>query len=264
MEAVNALSEQAVEVHDSSDQLTKTADLLSNSSSQAAASIEETTASMEEISSMIKINTENGGAAALLAEESFSKATTGKAQSNELSVVMQEIVRDSKRIEEILFVIDDISFQTNLLALNAAVEAARAGEQGKGFAVVAEAVRTLAQRSSASAKEIGDLIKSSIERISKGSAYVVETEKSLTEIVSSVEKVMKINKEVSSAGQEQSRGIQQIASAISEIDRSTQSNAAASEQVSASSTTLLTSADRFTSIVTGLRDLVEGQSDRVA
>ena len=123
---------------------------------------------------------------------------------------------------------------------------------------MAEAVVDCA-RSSSSAKEIGDLIKSSIERISKGSTYVVQTEKSLSEIVSSVEKVMKINKEVATAGQEQSRGIQQIASAITEIDRSTQSNAAASEQVSASSSTLLTSADRFTEVVSDLRDLVEGK-----
>lgn len=146
---------------------------------------------------------------------------------------MRLISQDSKKIEEIIHVIDDIAFQTNLLALNAAVEAARAGEQGKGFAVVAEAVRALAQRSASAAKEINGLIKESVERTEQGSSIADNSGQVLTRIVSSVNKVVTLNKEIAQASNEQSQGISQISKAMNQLDQASQSNAASSEEIAA-------------------------------
>ncbi len=148
---------------------------------------------------------------------------------------MTQISQSSKKIEEIIHVIDDIAFQTNLLALNAAVEAARAGEQGKGFAVVAEAVRALAQRSAASASDISTLIKESVTQIEDGSHTADQSGAVLTNIVSSIKKVADLNNEIAAASAEQTTGIQQISKAMNQLDQASQSNAASAEEIAATS-----------------------------
>lgn len=208
---------------------------LSQSATKAAASIENTSASTEEIHSMIQSNAENAGHAKELSVIAQDKAQKGKNEVINLIASVDTISMSSRKIEEIITVIDDIAFQTNLLALNAAVEAARAGEQGKGFAVVADAVRGLAQRSANSAKEINDLIKSSVDQIEQVSDVASHSGKALEEIVSFVEKVTQLNTEISSGSHEQSRGIELINRSINDLDQVTQSNAAAAEQCASAS-----------------------------
>ena len=174
---------------------------------------------------------------------------------------MTDISKSSKKIEEIINVIDDIAFQTNLLALNAAVEAARAGEQGKGFAVVAEAVRNLAQRSSAAAKDITVLIKESVEKIGHGSKIADQSGTVLKNIVGSVKKVSDLNNEIASASAEQSNGISQISKAMNELDNATQQNAASSEETAASSEEMSAQAIELQVLVEELSQVIDGSSN---
>ncbi len=204
---------------------------LSESASSSAASLEETVASLEEMSSMVKMNSENAKQAATLSATTSEAAVKGEREMVALLNSMKEISDSSKKIEEIINVIDDIAFQTNLLALNASVEAARAGEQGKGFAVVAEAVRTLAHRSAVAAKDITDLIKESVEKIERGTVNADRSGEVLKIIVQSVKKVSDLNLEISTASEEQSAGIQQISKAMNQLDASVQTNAASSEEI---------------------------------
>lgn len=219
-------------------EIQKSSQSLSSAATQAAASIEETSASTEEVSSMIKLNASNSSQAKNLAMECQAQAQEGQSQVTQLIKSMDEIASSSKKIEEITNVIDDISFQTNLLALNAAVEAARAGEQGKGFAVVAEAVRTLAQKSSVSAKEISTLIKESVDKIQKSYDIAKESGQSLHRIVVAVEKVNVLNSEIANASQEQSSGMEAINRSVLELDKVTQLNAASAEEVANTSDSL--------------------------
>ncbi len=232
---------------------------LSTASSQAAASLEETTASTEEMSSMIHLNSQNAEQAKDLSVECERRARQGQGEVQHLIRAMSEISASSKKIEEIISVIDDIAFQTNLLALNAAVEAARAGEQGKGFAVVAEAVRALAQRSATSAKEISDLIRESVEKIREGATVAEKSGASLSEIVVSVEKVSSLNSEVSSASKEQSQGVESINRAINELDKVTQQNAASSEEAAAASEKLNQQSEDLHVLVEELFATIEGK-----
>ncbi|HEY1079318.1 MAG TPA: methyl-accepting chemotaxis protein, partial [Bdellovibrio sp.] len=172
---------------------------------------------------------------------------------------MKEISQDSKKISEIISVIDDIAFQTNLLALNAAVEAARAGEQGKGFAVVAEAVRTLAQRSALAAKDISNLIKSSVGRMESGGAQVEKSGAVLTEILNSINKVTHLNQEISTASSEQAHGISQISQAMNQMDQVTQVNAASSEEAAASAEELSAQAQSMTLVIHELVRVIRGE-----
>lgn len=229
--SLNGISQNMV---GSVSELSSSGQSLSNASTEAAASLEETVASLEEVTSMVSRNAGHAKEASSLADESSSIAKEGEREINSLIQSMHRISEDSKKIEEIIHVIDDIAFQTNLLALNAAVEAARAGEQGKGFAVVAEAVRALAQRSASAAQEINTLIKESVERTIEGRHVADKSGQVLGKIVNSVQKVASLNHEISRASDEQTLGIQQISQAMNQLDQATQSNAASSEQIAAS------------------------------
>lgn len=230
------LTEAGGQVATAVEQLNGAGNNLSQSSVEAAASLEETVASLEELSSMVKLNAEHAKEAATLSISSRDSAEKGEKQIQNLIQSMTQISQSSKKIEEIISVIDDIAFQTNLLALNAAVEAARAGEQGKGFAVVAEAVRALAQRSAAAAKDITTLIQDSVSQIDGGSKIADQSGAVLTNIVTSVKKVSDLNNEISQASSEQSNGIQQISNAMNQLDQASQANAASAEEIAATST----------------------------
>ncbi len=253
------LNKVGEELFNTSQEIQSSAQSLSNAATEAAASIEETSASTEEVSSMIKLNANNSAQAKGLAQECQKQAQEGQQQVKELIKSMDEISSSSKKIEEITNVIDDISFQTNLLALNAAVEAARAGEQGKGFAVVAEAVRTLAQRSSVSAKEISTLIKESVDKIQKGYHIAKESGTSLDKIVTAVEKVNVLNSEIANASQEQSTGMEAINRSVLELDKVTQLNAAGAEESAASSDSLNAQAEKLKEQMNSLTETISGK-----
>lgn len=252
------LREAGEQVASASGEISSSSQNLSASTSEAAASLEETTASTEEMSSMIKLNANHAEEAKTLSHTCQDNARKGKSEVERLILAMQDISTSSKKIEEIIAVIDDIAFQTNLLALNAAVEAARAGEQGKGFSVVAEAVRSLAQRSATSAKEISDLIKDSVYKIEMGSKIAESSGVALHDIVNSVEKVAQLNSEISNASQEQSHGVADINKAINELDKVTQSNAAAAEETAASSEELSAQSIQLHELVSQLIGVLNG------
>ncbi|MFC3656252.1 PAS domain-containing protein [Xanthomonas hyacinthi] len=209
-------------------------DDLSRRTEQQAASLEETAASLEELTSTVKQNAEHARQANQLAVGAAAVASQGGEVVGQVVATMSGIETSSKRIADIISVIDGIAFQTNILALNAAVEAARAGEQGRGFAVVASEVRTLAQRSANAAKEIKGLIDESVGRVAAGSALVDRAGRTMQEIVSSVQRVTDIMGEISAASQEQSAGIEQVNRTVTQMDEATQQNAALVEQATAS------------------------------
>lgn len=221
---------------------------LSSASSNSAASLEQTVTSLEELTSMVKRNSEHAQEAAALSSASRVAAESGEHEMKNLIQSMSVISASSKKIEEIINVIDDIAFQTNLLALNASVEAARAGEQGKGFAVVADAVRSLAQRSANAAKDISSLIKDSVDQIEEGAKVADRSGEVLHEIVTSVKKVSDLNSEIAAASKEQSIGIHQISAAMNQLDTATQSNSASAEQI-------VTIIDEFNDLANTSQDL---------
>lgn len=253
------LQNMGVEVAEASHDITSSSASLSAASSQAASSIQQTTAATEQMNSMIKLNAEHTGTAKSLAEEAQEKARHGRDEVDKLVLSMDEIAQSSKKIEEIIIVIDDIAFQTNLLALNAAVEAARAGEQGKGFAVVAEAVRALAQRSATSAKEISDLIGESVHKIEKGHTMVQTSGSMLSDIVKQIEKLTALNTEISSASHEQAQGVNSINISINDLDKITQNNAAAAIESSSAADVLENRSKQMHAMVKELIGVVEGK-----
>lgn len=206
---------------------------LSQRTEEQASSLEETASSMEEMTSTVRQNADNAKVANQLAEETCDKATKGGEVVTRAVESMSEINSSSKKIADIIGVIDEIAFQTNLLALNAAVEAARAGEQGRGFAVVAGEVRNLAQRSAAAAKEIKDLIRDSVSKVEDGTLLVNESGETLKGIVESVKRVTNMISDIAEASVEQSSGIEQVNKAVSQMDEMTQQNAALVEEASA-------------------------------
>ncbi|MBH1369589.1 cache domain-containing protein [Stenotrophomonas maltophilia] len=206
---------------------------LSRRTEQQAANLEETAASMEELTSTVRQNAEHARQANQLAIGAHGVALQGGEVVGQVVTTMSAIEASSKKIAEIISVIDGIAFQTNILALNAAVEAARAGEQGRGFAVVASEVRTLAQRSAAAAKEIKGLIDDSVGKVNDGSALVHKAGATMGEIVASVQRVTDIMAEISAASQEQSAGIEQVNQTVVQMDETTQQNAALVEEATA-------------------------------
>lgn len=212
-------------------------DLSSRTESQAS-SLEETASSMEALTDTVKQNADNARQANQMVRTASSVAVKGGQVVSEVVTTMVDINQSSKKIVDIIAVIDGIAFQTNILALNAAVEAARAGEQGRGFAVVASEVRNLAQRSAAAAKEIKTLIGDSVDKVTAGSQLVDQAGKTMDEIVASVKQVSDIMTEISAASQEQSAGIGEIGQAIGQMDEMTQQNSALVEQAAAAAESL--------------------------
>lgn len=208
---------------------------LSNRTESQASSLEETASAMEELASTVQQNAENTTAATKLSESVKESAANGGEVVKNAVTAMSDINKSSKKIADIISVIDEIAFQTNLLALNAAVEAARAGEQGRGFAVVAAEVRNLAQRSAAAAKEIKCLINDSVDAVNFGTKLVDKTGQTFAELISAVENVSNMISDIDSAGKEQSAGINEVSAAVSQMDEMTQQNAALVEQAAASS-----------------------------
>ncbi|WP_287814835.1 methyl-accepting chemotaxis protein [Achromobacter sp.] len=218
---------------------------LSTRTEEQAAALEETASTMEELAATVKQNAENAAQANQLAAVSMEVAQRGGHTVGQVVATMQGISDSSRRIDDIVSVIDGIAFQTNILALNAAVEAARAGEQGKGFAVVAGEVRTLAQRAAQAAKEIKALIETSVETVAAGSSQVSAAGQTMEEIVVSVQRVADIMGEISAASAQQAGGIDQVSLAVSQMDEVTQQNAALVEEASAAASAMEDQARRL-------------------
>jgi methyl-accepting chemotaxis protein len=235
---------------------------LSSRTEEQASSLQETAASMEQLTSTVKLSAENAKQADQLAAAASGAAGKGGEVVAQVVATMEQISAASKKIGEIITVIDSIAFQTNILALNAAVEAARAGEQGRGFAVVATEVRTLAQRSARAAREIKGMISDSVQRVESGSTLVNAAGASMTEIVAQVKRVTDLVGEISSASQEQSAGIGQVNDAIAQMDRVTQQNAALVEQSAAAGQSLKDQAARLIDAVAVFR-LSDQETERV-
>ncbi|MGN8005312.1 methyl-accepting chemotaxis protein [Acidovorax sp. 22279] len=222
---------------------------LSARTEQQASALEETAASMEELNSTVRQNADNARQANQLAMSASTVAIQGGEVVGQVVETMKGINDSSKRIADIISVIDGIAFQTNILALNAAVEAARAGEQGRGFAVVATEVRNLAQRSAEAAKEIKTLIDDSVSRVSQGTTLVDQAGTTMTEVVSSIKRVTDLMGEISAASQEQSQGVAQVGEAVTQMDQVTQQNAALVEEMAAAASSLNNQAAELVSAV---------------
>ncbi len=228
------------------------ADLSARTESQAS-SLEETASSMEELTSTVKQNADNARQANQLVVSASTVAGKGGTVVSQVVHTMGSIKESSRKIVDIIGVIDGIAFQTNILALNAAVEAARAGEQGRGFAVVAAEVRNLAQRSAGAAKEIKQLIGDSVEKVDLGSHLVDEAGKTMELIVTSVKQVADIMGEITAATQEQSNGIEEINQAINQMDEMTQQNAALVEEAAAAAASMQDQSDKLLQSVSSFK-----------
>jgi methyl-accepting chemotaxis protein-1 (serine sensor receptor) len=218
---------------------------LSSRTEEQASALQQTAASMEQLTGTVKQNADNASQASKLAESASHIANSGSEVVAKVVTTMREINDSSSKIADIISIIEGIAFQTNILALNAAVEAARAGEEGRGFAVVAGEVRTLAQRSSAAAKEIKGLIDTSVDRVQSGTALVDNAGRTMTEIIGAVQRVTDIMGEIAAASKEQSGGIDQVALAVGQMDEATQQNAALVEEATAASQSLEDQADKL-------------------
>jgi methyl-accepting chemotaxis protein len=236
-------------IHTASQEIASGNHDLSARTEQAASSLEETAASMEQLTSTVRQSADAARQANQLAANAAEIAVRGGQVVGQVVTTMDEINHSSKKISDIIGVIDGIAFQTNILALNAAVEAARAGEQGRGFAVVAGEVRNLAQRSAEAAKEIKNLIGASVNRVEAGSRLVADAGQTMSEIVGSVQRVSGIIGEITAAAGEQSDGIGQVNVAVTQLDQMTQQNAALVEESAAAAESLKEQATRLTEVI---------------
>jgi methyl-accepting chemotaxis protein len=261
-ELVKRVKVAAAEVQAGAEEISKGNLNLSQRTEQQASSLEETASSMEEMTSTVKQTADNAGQANQLAMAARQQAEKGGAVVSSAVTAMGGINTASRKIADIIGVIDEIAFQTNLLALNAAVEAARAGEQGRGFAVVATEVRNLAGRSATAAKEIKALIQDSVAKVDEGSKLVDESGRTLDEIVNAVKKVTDIVAEIAAASREQSSGIEQVNKAVMQMDQTTQQNAALVEEASAASQAIVEQAQTLNTMID--RYNVGGESARPA
>ena len=265
----DALAEIVAQVRASSDniasgssQIASGNNDLSSRTEQQASALEQTAASMDELSSTVRQNADNARQANQLALSASSIAVKGGQVVGQVVGTMKAINDSSRKIADIIGVIDGIAFQTNILALNAAVEAARAGEQGRGFAVVASEVRNLAHRSAEAAKEIKGLITASVERVEQGTALVDQAGATMTEVVDSIMRVTQIMGEISTASTEQSTGVAQVSEAVSQMDQATQQNAALVEESAAAAMSLKDQADRLVAAVSVFKLAHVGASTR--
>lgn len=248
-EIVNKIKEAVESINTASREIADGNNDLSQRTEEQAANLQETASSMEELTSTVKQNAENAKHANELAASASDVAIKGGEVVGQVVHTMSSINDSSKKIADIISVIDGIAFQTNILALNAAVEAARAGEQGRGFAVVATEVRALAQRSAAAAKEIKELISDSVNKVEDGTQLVDQAGKTMDEIVSSVKRVTDIMAQIASASQEQSAGIEQVNDSITKMDEITQQNASLVEEAAAASESMREQAEQLTQAV---------------
>ncbi|HEY6924344.1 MAG TPA: methyl-accepting chemotaxis protein [Steroidobacteraceae bacterium] len=248
-ELVATVKQAATEIHRGTHEIAEGNNNLSTRTEQQAASLEKTAASMEEMTSTVRNNADNASQASQLATAARDQAHQGGIVAAKAVAAMEEINLASRRIADIVTVIDDLAFQTNLLALNAAVEAARAGEQGRGFAVVAAEVRNLASRSATSARQIRELIQDSVKKVEDGSELITLSGKTLEQIVAAVKKVNDVISEIAMASREQSAGIEQVNQAVMQMDEMTQQNAALVEQATASSHSMTGQAQTLTQIM---------------
>ncbi|MBB1075086.1 PAS domain-containing protein [Rhodoferax sp. 4810] len=227
------VQEQASGVQAASHEISAAVNDLSSRTEQAASSLEETAAAMEQQTASVKQNSDTAHQASQLAHEATEVAAKGGSDMARVEATMSQITASSRKIADIISVIDGIAFQTNILALNAAVEAARAGEQGRGFAVVASEVRSLAGRSATAAKEIKTLIDDSVAKVESGSRLVTDAGQTMNDVVTQVNRVNDLMREITVASKEQSLGISQVAQAVAQLDQMTQQNAAMVEESSA-------------------------------
>ncbi|WP_416050339.1 methyl-accepting chemotaxis protein [Cupriavidus basilensis] len=250
---IDDVSEQVLNVQGASGEIAQGNSDLSVRTEQAASNVQDTASSMTQMTATVKSNAETAAQANELSGSASTEAAKGGKAMSQVVATMEEISSSSKRIGDIISVIDGIAFQTNILALNAAVEAARAGEQGRGFAVVAGEVRGLAQRSASAAKEIKALIGASVEKVDSGAQLVNDAGQTMDNIVAQVRRVSDLIAEISLATSEQSAGISQVGDAIGDLDRITQQNAALVEQSAAAAQSLKQQANRLVEAVSVFR-----------
>ncbi|MBU6954272.1 methyl-accepting chemotaxis protein [Hahella sp. HN01] len=266
MERLDSIMRQLIDssdsVRSSNQEISSGNNQLSERTEKQSSSLEETASSIEELSSNVRNTADNARQADQLSNLARDAATTGGEVTKRTVASMGEINEASRKIAEIISVIDDIAFQTNLLALNASVEAARAGEQGRGFAVVATEVRNLAQRSATSAREIKDLIEDSVKKVQAGSKLVDESGKNLDEIILHVKKVSDLISDIAAATEEQSSGLAQVNKAVMELDEITQQNAALAEETASSAESSLDSVEQMVQLMSFFK--VDGGHETVA